>query len=104
MTTKKSEAMKFLESLDGPLSFGEMVASLRQADGITQKALADKLGISPQNLSDIENGRKGVSLKKAAEFAKALGYSEALFLSKAIQYNLEDEGFPFEVHLEARSA
>lgn len=102
--TTKSDAIKFLESLDGPLTFGDMVASLRKSDGISQSALAEKLGMTPQNLSDIENGRKGVSLKKAAEFAKALGYSEALFVEKAIQQELKRDGFNYEVHLEASPA
>lgn len=102
--TTKSEAIKFLESIDGPLTFGAMIASLRKADGISQSSLAEKMGMSPQNLSDIEKGRTGVSHKKAAEFARALGYSEALFLSKAIQQDLNSEGFHLEVHLEPVSA
>jgi transcriptional regulator with XRE-family HTH domain len=102
--TTKSDAIKFLEDLDGPLSFGDMVASLRQSDQISQSALAEKLGISPQNLSDIEKGRKGVSLKKAAEFAKAMGYSEVLFVEKALQEELNRDGFNYQVHLESLTA
>jgi transcriptional regulator with XRE-family HTH domain len=77
-----------------------MIASLRKSDEISQSALAEKLGISPQNLNDIEHGRTGVSAKKAAEFARALGYSEALFIEKALQQGLNDDGLRYEVHLE----
>jgi transcriptional regulator with XRE-family HTH domain len=45
---------------------------LRQAKGFTQKALADKLGMSLTYLSNLENGKANVSLTTLRRLAKAL--------------------------------
>ncbi len=81
MTTKAKaavEASAFLEQLlGGPLTFGKNLRAIREGDGLTQAAFAEKLGVSKQNLSDIENERRNVSVERAAEWAKKLGYSTA---------------------------
>ncbi len=97
--------MRFLEKINrGPLSFGDMVASLRDADEISQSALAEMVGISRQNLNDIEKGRTGVGPDTAVKMAKALGYPEKLFLAKAIQQDLRKYGLRYDVQLEEARA
>src|SRR3970040_1208306 len=78
-TKKKSDAMKFLESLVGELTFGGLIEAMRQAEEMSQVEFAAKLGISKQHLCDIEKGRKFVSPERAAKFAKILGHSKRAF-------------------------
>ena len=63
-----------------------------------QAAFAKKLGITVSHLSDIENGRKGVSPERAVKFARILGLSEkqlkipAVTLRKIIQEYTREAG------------
>lgn len=49
-TKKKSDAMKFLESLVGELTFGGLIEAMRQAEEMSQVEFAKKFGISKQHL------------------------------------------------------
>ena len=101
MNTKKSDAKKYLEALrGGPLSFGRMIESLRQADQISQTVLAKKMHISRAHLCDIEKGRRTVTVKRAAQFAKAMGYSINQFVAVAFDDQLRKAGLMGKVHLD----
>jgi DNA-binding XRE family transcriptional regulator len=92
-TKKKSDARKLLEKqAGGPLTIGNLLESIRLGEEMTQVAFAKSLGISRQNLCDIEKGRQGVSPKKAAEFSKKLGYSKQQFVRLAVEDYLRREG------------
>ncbi len=75
MTTKSkrrhnSSTNAFLEKLNGgPLTFSQALAAIRLADELSLAAFAERLGISRTHLSDIEHGRRSVSLQRASEFA-----------------------------------
>src|SRR5438128_8487945 len=97
MSTRKkmSRARQYLADLrGGPLSFGEMIESLREADGISQAELARKLKISRAHLCDIEKGRRVVVPRRAAEFARILGYSVDQFVAVALEDELRSAGIP----------
>ncbi len=95
---KKSEAIKFLEELrGGPLTFGAMVRSIRETDDLTQEEVATKVGVSKQHVSDVENGRKKVSIERAARWAKALGYPPAFFVRKVAQEEFDALGLKLKV-------
>lgn len=99
---KSSKTMRFLEKLTGGrLTLGEAIRAIRQCDEIKQIDFAKKLGVTKSYLSDLENDRKEVSPKKAAEFARILGDSEKQFVRLAIQDTLERQGLHYEVHLNA---
>lgn len=101
MNTKKSNAKKYLESLrGGPLTFGGMVESLREADEISQTALAKKMRISRAHLCDIEKGRRAVTVERAAQFAKVMGYSINQFVATALEDQLRKAGLKAKVHLD----
>ena len=92
MTTKTKKmgsdtvnAREFLESLDGPLTIGSYLESIRLGEELSLAAFAKKLGISASHLCDIEKGRKAVSISRANEFAKKLGKSTELFIQLAIE-------------------
>ena len=74
--------------------------AIREGDGLTQAAFAEKLGVSKQNLSDIENERRNVSVERAAEWAKKLGYSTAQFVRLALQAEVNAAGLDLVVEVE----
>lgn len=99
---KLSPARQMLEELRGaPLSFGRLINSLRQNKEISQVELAKKIGITRQNLCAIEKGRRLVSPKLAAKFAKLMGYSQESFVATALEDELRREGFDYAVELRA---
>jgi DNA-binding transcriptional regulator YiaG len=100
-TKKKSDAMQFLESLVGELTFGGLIEAMRQAEEMSQVDFAKKLGISKQHLCDIEKGRKFVSPERAAKFAKILGHSEQSFVALALQDIVNQGGLKLKVSVEA---
>ena len=101
---KKSDAVKFLEELSGgPLSLGQLIESMRQAENMPQTKFAEKLGISKSHLCDIEKGRKAVSAAKAAEFAKTLGFSNHQFVRLALQDELNRSGLALKINIEQAS-
>lgn len=55
---RNSDTNVFLTSLNGPLTFGELLSSLRQVDEIGLAAFATTLGISRQHLHQLEIGQK----------------------------------------------
>ncbi len=103
MTTKskKSEAMKFLDDAIGhKQSFGSMIKALRLSDGVSIQEYAERLGISRQQLSDIEHGTRVISEEKAAGFAAKLGHSGKSFIRQVIEDRLTRQGLKFKVELE----
>lgn len=85
-----------------PELFGEMLSSVRLSDDISQKDFAARLKISPQELCDIEKGRKYISVERAAKFATALGDSPEVFALAVIQDELFRAGLNCHVKLVTR--
>jgi len=83
---KSKEARDLLEKLAGKkLTLGSLLLAIRQGEESTQIEFAQKLNISKQYLCDIEHGRRFVSPKAAALFAKKLGYSAHQFVRLCLQ-------------------
>ena len=51
---------------------GHRVRALREARGLTQRALADKSGVSPRYLAQLEAGDANISVERLADVADAL--------------------------------
>ncbi len=64
-------AAKKKENLGKTLA--DNVRRLREKKGLSQHALADKIGVPQGTLSCIENGHRGASMGMVARIAKALG-------------------------------
>jgi transcriptional regulator with XRE-family HTH domain len=94
MTKRKNqEALRTLEKAIGePVTFGLYLKSIREAEELTQSDFAEKLGISVQHLSNVENGRKHVSIERAEAWGKALGYPEAMFIQLALHDQFQRAG------------
>lgn len=99
---KVYDALTEISRLQSQVSFGELIRSIRLCDDISQSELAQKLGISKQHLSAIENGKKAVSPVRAAKYAEALGYPVDQFVIAAIEDELRDAGI--QVHFDFRKA
>ncbi|HHW44902.1 MAG TPA: helix-turn-helix transcriptional regulator [Desulfotomaculum sp.] len=90
---KLSEAMNvtlryFLDQRERSDSLGYRLRKLRQKQGLTVAALADKAGVSPGLLSQIENGQTTPLLDTLEKIARVLNTSVSYFLMK--QEDVED--------------
>jgi transcriptional regulator with XRE-family HTH domain len=58
----------------GPLhaEIGRRIKARRKALGWTQRDLAEKTGIAPNFISEIENGHRGMQVRTLVTFARAL--------------------------------
>lgn len=89
-----------LEKQYGRLTFGSMLKALRLSDETSQTAFAKKLGLSVQNLNDLEKGRRIPTASRAAKIAKKLHLPELGLIQLAIRDSLNKEGFDYQVKLE----
>lgn len=62
------------------LTTGEAIRTLRDLKGWTQEELAKRSGISPTNLSLLENERVEIGKKRAEQLAKAFGVHPAIIM------------------------
>ena len=76
--------------------FGERLRALRKQRGETQQELAGLLGVKPNQIGEMENGRK------ASTFAKLAMLCEHYNISADYLLGLTDEPWPLRRDLEAR--
>lgn len=100
MTTNRSYFEK-LERKFGSLTFGEMLKSWRESEELTQTIFAKRIGLSVQNLNDLEKGRRIPTPSRAARIAKKLGLPEKGLIQLALRDSLAKEGFHYDVKLES---
>lgn len=105
----KSKSNKTLNALDATkdiwdaMTFGGLVRSLRLSDDISQVALAEKIGVSKQFLSDVEHNRKDIGILFAKKVSEALGYSIEPLLELLIRDQLRRHHLNYEVELKEAS-
>lgn len=99
MTTKAY--FEKLEKQYGVLTFGGLLKAWREAAEMTQTAFSKKIGLSVQNLNDLEKGRRIPTPTRAARIAKKLGLPEVGLIQLALRDSLAKEGFHYEVKLES---
>lgn len=100
MNTKNTiRAKKAIRKLTGPISFGDMLYSFRLSRELSQVNMAELLGISKQELCNIEKGRKFVSVDRAKAFAQALEMPPKTFAKYALQDQLNSAGIVGEVEI-----
>lgn len=71
---------------------GKLLCDLRKAKGMTQKQVAEKLGIVPKTVSKWETGNGFPDVSTVSALADVLGVSEKTILSGNLEENLEDAG------------
>lgn len=99
MITKTNSYFDKLEKKYGKLTFGSMLKSWRESDEMGQAEFAKKIGISPQNLNDIEKGRRIPSPTRAARIAKKLDLPAIALIQLALRDSLHKDGFRYDVLL-----
>ena len=97
---KKINAKKSIRNLTGHISFGEVLNSFRVSKELSQVEMAKALGVSKQDLCNIEKGRKIVSIERAVKFAKSLKYSPTVFAKYVIEDQLRRAGLPNQIKIE----
>lgn len=55
------------------VAIGERIVARRIAAGLTQRELADKLGVSTAHVSYLEHGERGPSIQMLYKIAKVFG-------------------------------
>jgi DNA-binding XRE family transcriptional regulator len=70
-----------IEEVFPNLHAGHSIRGLRYREDMTQKQLAELVGISVQNLSNMEHGRRPIGKDMAKRFAKVLNADWRLLLS-----------------------
>ena len=71
---------------------GKLLCDLRKAKGMTQKQVADKLGVVPKTISKWETGHGFPDVSTVSTLADILGVSEKTILSGSLDLNLEEAG------------
>ncbi len=68
--------------MDIRVLFGKNVARVRRLSGLSQAALADRMGIDRSHISLMENGEQNVTLLTLWQVAEALGVRPAELLAE----------------------
>ena len=71
---------------------GKLLCDLRKTKGMTQKQVADKLGIVPKTVSKWETGHGFPDVSTISALADILGVSERILLSGNLIQNTEEVG------------
>ena len=71
---------------------GRLISSLRKAKGMTQKQVADMLGVLPKTVSKWETGHGFPDVSTVSDLAKILGVSSDTILSGNLNPNTEEVG------------
>ncbi len=74
------EAIYSIEEVYPDSTPGSRLRGLRAREGITQRELAERLGIQQHHVSEMEKGTRKIGLSKARRIAKAYNISHRVFL------------------------
>ena len=71
---------------------GKLLSNLRKAKGMTQKQVADRLGVLPKTVSKWETGKGFPDISVISALSDVLGVSEKILLSGNLTKNITDTG------------
>ena len=72
-------------------NIGERIAERRRELGLTQESLAEKMNVSVQMVSNLENGKKGIRPENLVKLCDALSVStDYVLLGKSSPSDLSD--------------
>ncbi len=80
----------------------KLILGHRKEIGEKQSSYAQKLGISKQDLCDIERFRKNVGLKRAVQFSQNINIPMEKILECVISDMLDREGLEFSVKVDKK--
>lgn len=61
------------EEVFGPRDAGRILKGARAREGVTQRQLAERMGVRQHHISEMENGRRPITPDMARRLAEALG-------------------------------
>lgn len=64
------------------MKIGETIKKLRKAKGISQMELAERIGITYQQLQKYEKGKSKITIERLIDIAKALDVPVSVFFSE----------------------
>ena len=64
---------------------GHALRGLRSREGLTQKKLAEIIGVKPSHISEMENGKRPIGKEMAKRLAKALRTDYKIFLKAYLE-------------------
>lgn len=67
-------------TIDARMTPGKYLRNLREAQGLSQRDIADKTGHRSAYISDMENGRRTISRTTAKKLAELFNVSPAVFI------------------------
>lgn len=70
----------FKDGIEQFSEIGLMLKGGRHKAGLTQKALADQIGVKPHHISEMEHGKRPIGKNIAHRLAKIFGVDYRLFL------------------------
>jgi transcriptional regulator with XRE-family HTH domain len=100
MKKKKIQTTADLEKVMGPLTFAKVLKAWRQCEGLSQKDLAKRLGVTPSTLAGLESGRSIPSLKRAERIAKNMGAMPQQWVRLALQDYINKSGVEYSIKVE----
>jgi DNA-binding XRE family transcriptional regulator len=71
---------KWFKEMEAKTTPGDSLHAMRTLRGMKQIELAKKIGVNPQQISDMEKGRAPIGKKMAMKIGEALNFSYKLFL------------------------
>ena len=69
-----------IEEVFPEFHIGHALRGLRSREGLTQKQLAEMIGVKPSHISEMENGKRTIGKEMAKRLAKALRTEYKVFL------------------------
>ena len=67
---------------------GELLKDELEARGITQRAFASHIGVSPSVLNEVVNGRRMFNVELAMLVEASLGINPEIFINMQTRYNM----------------
>lgn len=91
-----TSAKKFLSTLIGPPTVGKLLRAYRTSNDISVQELAVTLGVTKGYISNIETGKKEISLDKALYICKVLGEVREVYAGVWFEEQARNAGLDFK--------
>ena len=77
---EEAQGLYTIEEVFPEFHVGHALRGLRSREGLTQKRLAEMIGIKPNHISEMENGKRPIGKEMAKRLGKALRTGYRVFL------------------------
>jgi transcriptional regulator with XRE-family HTH domain len=100
MPRTRAGAQRLAPFVEEPPTFGEAIRLIRTMEGVSLEEFSTRLGIPRRNLQEVEKDRRGVSVKRAVEWARLLRYPENVLVRLALQRKVTEAGSTLKVRVD----